>query len=332
MEVVSTTSTTNPVNMYDYLNSFIMNPMVFFIILLIIVIYYVFSSSLGNNQGFTISNSSSNYNSSSSIMGIIIVVILVLLILVNAFQYFFSINLTAYIKGLFTPETQMDIVVDHRHNNTDSSGSSSGSSGSSGSSSGSSGSSGSSSGSNGSNGNSIFEKIKDSISPQESNKFGSKLKLKKQVFNVPGNYYNYENAKAICKAYDADLATYEQLENAYNNGAEWCNYGWSANQMALFPTQLNTYNNLQKIKGHENDCGRPGINGGYIANPKVRFGVNCFGFKPKITKEEDELMKTHTPYPETLQDKEFQNKVDYWKDRVDQILLSPFNYNIWGAV
>jgi hypothetical protein len=322
MEVVSTTSTTNPVNMYDYLNSFIMNPMVFFIILLIIVIYYVFSSSLGNNQGFTISNSSSNYSSSSSIMGIIIVVILVLLILVNAFQYFFSINLTAYIKGLFTPETQMDIVVDHRHNNNDSSGSSSGPSGSS----------SDSSGSNGSSDNSIFEKIKDSVSPQESNKFGSKLKLKKQVFNVPGNYYNYENAKAICKAYDSDLATYEQLENAYNNGAEWCNYGWSANQMALFPTQLNTYNNLQKIKGHENDCGRPGINGGYIANPKVRFGVNCFGFKPKITKEEDELMKTHTPYPETLQDKEFQNKVDYWKDRVDQILLSPFNYNIWGAV
>jgi hypothetical protein len=322
MEVVSTTSTTNPVNMYDYLNSFIMNPMVFFIILLIIVIYYVFSSSLGNNQGFTISNSSSNYSSSSSIMGIIIVVILVLLILVNAFQYFFSINLTAYIKGLFTPETQMDIVVDHRHNNNDSSGSSSGPSGSS----------SDSSGSNGSSDISIFEKIKDSVSPQESNKFGSKLKLKKQVFNVPGNYYNYENAKAICKAYDSDLATYEQLENAYNNGAEWCNYGWSANQMALFPTQLNTYNNLQKIKGHENDCGRPGINGGYIANPKVRFGVNCFGFKPKITKEEDELMKTHTPYPETLQDKEFQNKVDYWKDRVDQILLSPFNYNIWGAV
>jgi hypothetical protein len=248
---------------------------------------------------------------------------------VNAFQYFFSINLTAYIKGLFTPETQMDIVVDHRHNNNDSSGSSSGPSGSS---SDSSGSSSDSSGSNGSSDISIFEKIKDSVSPQESNKFGSKLKLKKQVFNVPGNYYNYENAKAICKAYDSDLATYEQLENAYNNGAEWCNYGWSANQMALFPTQLNTYNNLQKIKGHENDCGRPGINGGYIANPKVRFGVNCFGFKPKITKEEDELMKTHTPYPETLQDKEFQNKVDYWKDRVDQILLSPFNYNIWGAV
>jgi hypothetical protein len=46
MEVVNTTSTTDPVNMYNYLNSFILNPMVFIIILLIIVAFYVFSSSL----------------------------------------------------------------------------------------------------------------------------------------------------------------------------------------------------------------------------------------------------------------------------------------------
>jgi hypothetical protein len=31
--------------------------------------------------------------------------------------------------------------------------------------------------------------------------------------------------------------------------------------MALFPTQKETWDKLQKIKGHEHDCGRPGING-----------------------------------------------------------------------
>ena len=158
----------------------------------------------------------------------------------------------------------------------------------------------------------------------------SKIKFKKQVFNIPGNNYNYEDAKAICKAYDSDLATYEQLENAYNNGAEWCNYGWSANQMAFYPTQKQTYNTLQTIKGHENDCGRPGINGGYIENPNVKFGVNCYGFKPRINAREEELMQKHTPYPETKQEKEFQKKVDFWKDKTDEILISPFNYNIWG--
>ena len=135
----------------------------------------------------------------------------------------------------------------------------------------------------------------------------------------------------MCKAYGADLASYDQVEKAYNNGAEWCNYGWSANQLALFPTQKKTYENLQKIPGHENDCGRAGVNGGYIDNPNIKFGVNCYGYKPKITNEEEELMKTATPYPESAQDIAFQKRVDYWKNKVDEILVSPFNYSSWGS-
>jgi len=277
MEVVNTTSTTDPVNMYNYLNSYILNPMVFIIIFLFVAAYYVFSSSLGNGQGNTSGNSS---EAGSNIMGIIIIAILVVLIIINAFQYFFSINVTAYIHDLFAPKTTVDIVVDQ----------------------------------------STFEP---STVPQ--------IKFKKQVFNIPGNYYNYENAKALCKAYDSELATYEQVEKAYNNGAEWCNYGWSENQLALFPTQQKTYDNLQTIKGHENDCGRPGINGGYMANPKIKFGVNCYGYKPKITSEEEELMKTATPYPETVEDKVFQKRVDFWKDKIDEVLVSPFNYDTWGS-
>jgi hypothetical protein len=136
----------------------------------------------------------------------------------------------------------------------------------------------------------------------------AKNKMRDQVFNIPGNYYSYDNAKALCSAYGADLANYQQIEDAYKNGGEWCNYGWSADQMALFPTQQATFDNLQKIKGHEQDCGRPGVNGGYIANPQVKFGVNCYGNKTKINQEEDELMKTSSPYPKTMQDIEFQKK------------------------
>ena len=49
-------------------------------------------------------------------------------------------------------------------------------------------------------------------------------------------------------------------------------------------------------------------------------------------KQEEELMKTASPFPETIKDKVFQKKVDFWKNKIDQILLSPFNYNIWGAI
>jgi hypothetical protein len=281
MEVVNTTSTTDPVNMYNYLNSYILNPMVFIIIFLIIVAYFVFLSSLGSATSSLGNSSDTNTSdSSSNIFAIIIIVIVIILVIVHALQYFLSINVTAYVQGLFTPKTSIDIVIDQ-------------------------------------------SKYQASIVPE--------IKFKKQVFNIPGNYYNFENAKAVCQAYGADLASYDQIEKAYNSGAEWCNYGWSANQLALFPTQKKTYDQLQTISGHENDCGRTGINGGYIANPKVRFGVNCYGNKPKITEEEEDLMKTSTPYPESAQDIAFQKRVDYWKNKVNEILISPFNYNTWGS-
>lgn len=151
-----------------------------------------------------------------------------------------------------------------------------------------------------------------------------------QVFNVPGNYYSYDDAKSLCTAYGSRLASYDEIENAYKDGAEWCNYGWSQDQMALFPTQKTTYDGLQKIKGHEHDCGRPGINGGYMANPKMQFGVNCYGYKPKITKEEEELMSVSTPYPKTKKDIETEHRVDYLRTKLDDILVSPFNYDSWS--
>ena len=152
-----------------------------------------------------------------------------------------------------------------------------------------------------------------------------------QVFNIPENTYDYESAQALCKAYDARLATYKEVEDAYENGGEWCNYGWSEGQMALFPTQQKTFDGLQKIKGHENDCGRPGVNGGYIANSNAKFGVNCYGKKPKMGKEEEELMENVSPFPVTEEDLEFQRKVNSYKNKIDDILVSPFNYKSWFA-
>jgi hypothetical protein len=156
--------------------------------------------------------------------------------------------------------------------------------------------------------------------------------LKPQVFNIPGNEYVYPDAKALCSAYGARLATYKEIEDSYNDGAEWCNYGWSDGQMALFPTQQKTFDELQKIEGHENDCGRPGVNGGYIANPALKFGVNCYGYKPRINSTEEELMATEPLYPKTLKDIAMENRVDYWKDKLSEILVSPFNNNTWSRL
>ncbi len=158
------------------------------------------------------------------------------------------------------------------------------------------------------------------------------IKLSKQVFHIPDNKYGYEDGKAICKAYGGRLATWKEMDKAFNKGADWCGFGWSDGQMALYPTQYEKWARLQKVEGHEHDCGRPGINGGYIANPNVRFGVNCYGYKPKITQEEAEAMKLAPLYPSTRRERAFDKKVDYWRDNLSEIEVAPFNYNNWSVI
>ena len=218
--------------------------------------------------------------------------------LIKFVEYIYNIDLSTKVYDLFTNTPKIDINIDHNSSTSSSS---------------------TSSNYLDSNGN-------------YNNLLLSDLDKKKQVFNIPGNKYDYDSAKAVCKAYNSNLATYNQVEDSYKNGGEWCNYGWSEGQMALFPTQQTTYNNLQKIEGHEHDCGRPGINGGYIANPNIKFGVNCYGVKPLITQESSDLMKTMTPYPETEKDKAFQAEVDSLKNKINEILVSPFNYKSWTQI
>lgn len=156
------------------------------------------------------------------------------------------------------------------------------------------------------------------------------LKFEKQVYHIPDNKYTFDDARAICKAFGNRLANYKEIEYAYQNGADWCSYGWSEDQMALFPTQMERWQRLQKIEGHENDCGRPGINGGYIANPNVRFGVNCYGYRPKITSQEAEMMKNIPLFPKTQKELDFQKRIEYWKNKIANIVVSPFNSNNWS--
>jgi hypothetical protein len=158
-------------------------------------------------------------------------------------------------------------------------------------------------------------------------------KEKNEVFNVSNNLYSFEEAGEVCKALGSRLATYDDVEDAYQNGAEWSTYGWSEGQHAYFPTQKETWKKLQTIKGHENDLGRPGVNGGYFSNPNVRFGVNCYGVKPPMTDSEKALMdaKKDRVYPKTIEDQVLDAKVEFWKANKDKmIVLSGYNNKAWS--
>ena len=152
----------------------------------------------------------------------------------------------------------------------------------------------------------------------------------KQVFHIPNNTHTYADAQALCQAYDARLASYDEVADAYKNGGEWCSYGWSEDQLALYPTQKSTYDGLQEIEGHQHDCGRTGINGGYIANPNVRFGVNCYGHKPVITPKEQAAMNSQSVYPLTHEQMVLDKKAAKYRAKLAKIQVSPFNGSQWS--
>jgi hypothetical protein len=110
---------------------------------------------------------------------------------------------------------------------------------------------------------------------------------RKEVFNVSQNKYSYYDAQALCKSLGSELATYDQVVDAYKQGADWCNYGWVEGQMAVFPTQEDSWEKLQEgPEDQRTSCGRPGVNGGYFDNPELQFGVTCYGIKPVQSKHD----------------------------------------------
>jgi hypothetical protein len=164
---------------------------------------------------------------------------------------------------------------------------------------------------------------------------------KEEVFNISNNLYTYEEAPFVCQAVGGRLASYDEVEEAYNNGAEWCNYGWSQNQLALFPTQKETWNKIQNSAGSDcdkdasmkNACGRPGVNGGYIGNPNVKYGVNCYGVKPKAKDHEINRFNANKDkvLPKSRSQMLAERKMSFWKENADKLLsISSYNRDDWS--
>jgi len=149
----------------------------------------------------------------------------------------------------------------------------------------------------------------------------------KQVFHIADNLFTYDDAEAVCRAYGADLATYDQMVDAYKKGANWCSYGWTKEQMALYPIQYSYWQKLQDSDPEEaGSCGVPGINGGFFENPHMQFGVNCYGAKRGPRKDE----KVKDIY---VSDKEraIRAKVAAFQKQLGKFKLLPFNEDKWGS-
>lgn len=152
---------------------------------------------------------------------------------------------------------------------------------------------------------------------------------KKEVFNVSRNIYSYNDASAVCSALGAELADYDQVKGSYEQGADWCNYGWTKGQMAVYPTQKATWEKLQKgAAEYRGACGQPGVNGGYFDNPELRFGVNCYGMKPPKNAT-DELLESQVALPASPDEIEYDKKVQKFREQLNTTTVLPFKRGQW---
>jgi hypothetical protein len=298
---------------YDTINTNIGNntnsPIVLVILTMIIIIYFF----IFNYLDVSVPTPQITDGSGISFLEMLMWGLIVFLVLVNGLQYFFKMDVKATINNLMGDTPEIDLKINKTNNSPEKD--------------------------DGGDSNDIdsndIDDNKTNVEKGIENierAAGISKDLEEEVFHISDNTYTYQQAKAVCKAYKSKLANYSQIEKAYNDGGEWCGYGWSNGQMALFPTQKKSFDGLQKIKGHENDCGRPGINGGYMKNPKMRFGVNCFGKRPKITPEEQKILESSTPYPLTVEEKEFNKLVRYYKEKLPEMNISSFNYKNWSKI
>jgi hypothetical protein len=177
--------------------------------------------------------------------------------------------------------------------------------------------------------NSIEKSISKTINRLEDDvesALGSGSSGGKEVFNVNRNVYTFGEAEPLCRAFGAELANYDQVKEAYKAGADWCNYGWSKGQLALFPTQKDTYDKLQH--GPEDErmtCGMTGVNGGYFPNADQRFGVNCYGKRPAESALDERVQM------EERSNIAYDREVNHFKSELDSIAVNPWNTKSWSA-
>ena len=179
---------------------------------------------------------------------------------------------------------------------------------------------------------------------EEVKEEGTRDALGREVFWVGPNKYTFKEAKAVCEKLGSRLASEEEVNRAHKLGANWCDYGWIDGQKAFFIVQEDFHKlmDCKKKPNSSNPCGnKPGVHGGKMFNPDLKYGATCFGFKPPKTekqkKREEEYNKIlknalgtlyKEPTPEQIkemEDQRYKNILDNLKK--DQLVNEVYEFN-----
>lgn len=274
------------------IDEFIKPRVIVLILVVVAMAYFVINALAGGGASAEADNKEGALLANVSIIEIFLWAIFIVVVLLNGFQYFFNTNITTEISNLFS--TKPEITISQA----------------------------------------IPEDEAGTAAAADLGA-GPSMKMRKQVFHIPTSIYDYDNAKALCNAYGADLANIDQMEEAHKSGAEWCSYGWSDNQMILYPTQKSTWDELQKSSdpAKKNSCGRPGVNGGYFEDTSKKLGVNCYGPKPDMNPSSSKLMAGVQNYEAgKMLNPEHESRVKQMKDKINDIVIAPFNKGAWSLL
>lgn len=113
---------------------------------------------------------------------------------------------------------------------------------------------------------------------------------KRELFLIY-NKYNYQEAREVCKIYKGRLATKQDLNDAFNKGANWCSWGWLEGMSVGYPVQEKYWMAIDK--SHKGFCGpTAGLNVIESVDPLKKYYVTCFGLKPKQGHKDVKLNKS----------------------------------------
>jgi hypothetical protein len=144
----------------------------------------------------------------------------------------------------------------------------------------------------------------------------------REVYLVRSNLFKKGEAQNVCRAlFNSEVATKEQLVEASNSGADWCNYGWASDNNAYYPLQKDTDNATCR--------GNKGLNGGELTNAEnLKLGINCYGIKPNEINY-NSLEKIHNTDKFNESEKTL---LETYRKQLNSgaIKLEPYNPNQWS--
>ena len=174
----------------------------------------------------------------------------------------------------------------------------------------------------------VFNILTKSDDDTQSNQLIETHVNNKEVFHIERNkdvgigdankFFSSVQAKDACKVLNSDLATYDQLVDAANNGMKFDECGWiTGDTTTPFDLRPFVINGNKEIK----QC--------ISADELEHIGVNCYGVKPNMDGKFQATLAANTIQQQEANNEEIENAQDF-AELVNSATILPFTETEWS--